>query len=67
MATNYEKIEIITRNKPPDDYTGPSSHKGQLYLDSSSGKWYRSLSAGNNVEWEEVFIGVKDPALFNEE
>lgn len=52
--TKFSGVEIITRSEPPTNWDGYSTHKGQLYLDSSSGTLYKSLSKGWAVDWEQL-------------
>lgn len=57
----FGTVEIITRSESPTrKFRGPASHKGQLYLDSSSGQYYRALSTGLDATWERAYILSKD-------
>lgn len=61
MANSLRKAEIIVRNQHPHDYAGYVPFKGQLYLDSSSGRYYKSLSAGRRVAWEAFNTSAASP------
>jgi hypothetical protein len=63
MSQNFEKVDIITRDRPPKKFNGAVTHRGQLYLDSSSGQYYRSLGAGRDVEWERVYLNNLDEMI----
>ena len=51
---NLRHIDVITRDAPPFGWDGMVSHKGQIYLDSSTGDLYQSLAAGRGVGWKRL-------------
>lgn len=48
-----QEVRVITRNKPPVNGVTEASHKGQLYLDSSTGQLYRARNQ-RVTDWDEV-------------
>lgn len=58
--TRLGHVDIITRSEPPFGWSGVATHKGQLYLDSSTGRYYRAQSAGRSVIWDSLTFGSSD-------
>lgn len=48
---------LLRTEGPGKGLTGPSSHKGQLLVDPDTGRYFRSLSAGPDAEWEDLDLG----------
>ncbi|OQA40591.1 MAG: hypothetical protein BWY50_01998 [Spirochaetes bacterium ADurb.Bin315] len=59
-----EYIPIIAMNKNPIKFKGFVEHKGQLFLDTRTGKLYQADSTGYNVTWSLFVPGsdVEPPA-----
>lgn len=49
MRTKSRRAEIIVRNKTPREFDEPVDYKGQLYLDSNTGRLYQADAAGFGV------------------
>lgn len=57
MATSkIAHVETITRSGPPTDWNGVATHKGQLYLNSLDGQYYKASEAGRGVEWTKIYF-----------
>lgn len=58
MRKTFRNVPILTGNELPGPRRiAPASYKGQLYLEHTSGEYYRSLSAGPEAEWARVYLG----------
>jgi len=60
---------IIARSGHPSSWDGFADHKGQLYVNTLDGKFYKALTAGRDPEWELTNLSsdgsvqiIEDPA-----
>lgn len=61
MRRTLAEVPILTGNQLPGPRRiAPSTFKGQLYLEHTSGTYYRAKSAGPEAEWEVVFVGTAE-------
>lgn len=52
-------VEIIARSEGPSKkFRGPAAFKGQLFLDTTHGEYYRAKDKGFDVEWERIFLAT---------
>lgn len=57
----FGTVPILTRSEAPGPkFRGPAAFKGQLYLDSTSGFYFRARDAGRDALWDRVFIQSED-------
>ncbi len=52
-----QEVRMVVQNVPPQNGVTQASHKGQLYLDSTTGKYYRARNQ-LTTDWDEVFFEV---------
>lgn len=61
MRRTYKTVDTRTGNQlPGKNRRGPSDFKGQLYLENTSGTYYKSTGVGQDVEYVRVYISTKE-------
>lgn len=57
----FGTVPILTRSEAPGPkFRGPAAFKGQLYLDSSTGTFFRARDEGRDALWDRVYIQTRD-------
>lgn len=57
MRKTFGTVPILTGNQlPGPNRRGPAQFQGQLFLEHSSGNYYKALDAGPDVEYERVIL-----------
>ena len=57
MRKTFGTVPILTGNEfPGRTQHGPAAFKGQLFLENTTGNYYKALEAGPDAEWVRVVM-----------